>query len=293
MRSHSEKAIDDASVRDLENARLNCVRGEAASAISALLWEHPNWFESLRLAIEHLVKDPHPAVRIAAIEACLAALQINKDLVVEWFCWACEGDLRVAASHRAVYLFNGTIDSHFDLLSPIVRAMLKSPFEEVAKEGASEVTARWLFHGMFALELEACKLGSVARRKGVAQVAAHFLREKEYFRQCRDLLSPFLNDIDAEVRAAASEAFRKGRSLDVPDMPSFCRTFVNSKAFEDDPSNLLYAFQEYTRTLLPYSEAILDVVRIFSGPLLEKSQDTSTKVAYDVDLLFAFTSETL
>ncbi len=72
---------DDASktsVHTLLDNALNCVRGVARLAIGALLWEHPDWLERLHPGIEHLVRDPHPAVRVAAIEACLPVININK-----------------------------------------------------------------------------------------------------------------------------------------------------------------------------------------------------------------------
>jgi hypothetical protein len=286
FRSGSGKTIELATIHDLEQEKLNSVRGVAGLAISALLWKHSDWFDRLRPGIEHLIEDPHPAVRIASLGACVAtAANINKDLAVGWFRLASEDDDRVPASRMAVYLFNSAIHTHFDVLSEIVRKMLKSRFEDVVKEGASEVVARWLFRGMFERELENCRKASAAHREGIARVAAHFLGEKEYFERCRELLSPLLNDVNREVRAAASAAFRHGKILEMPEIPSLCRVFVNCKAFEDDPSHLLYAFQGYTGSTLPYEAIILEIVNKFTGPLLEKSRDFSTGIAHDIHLL--------
>ena len=173
LSSHSVKSIDQATVHDLEHETLNSVRGVAGRAIGALLWKHHDWFDRLRPGIEHLIQDLHPAVRIGSLDACLATVQISKDLAVELFCRACEEELRVAASRMAVYMFNTAMHTHSGLLSPIVGQTLKSQLQDVAREGAAEVTARWLFHGMFEHELAECKGGSVAHRKGVAQVVVY------------------------------------------------------------------------------------------------------------------------
>ena len=107
-----DKTTDDASVGMLYQNTINCVRGVAAEAIGQLSRTTKNCLEKLRPAIESLVNDPHPAVRMASIEALLPLLNIDKDLAVSWFSKACSEDLRVAASPLAVAFFNHTITSH-------------------------------------------------------------------------------------------------------------------------------------------------------------------------------------
>ena len=163
------------SVELLVQNVFNCVRSAAGLAIGGLLWEHPGWLERLRSGMADLIKDPHPVPRMAAATACVPVLRIDKDLAVSWFCAACQDDLRIAACEWAVEIFNSAIQSHDKQLSPIILAMCRSDRDDVAQEGAEEVTARWLFHGMFEKELAACRRGSAANRRGVAQVAAALL----------------------------------------------------------------------------------------------------------------------
>ena len=171
---HCDKTTDEATVDILYQNTMNCVRGVAAEAIGRLLWQHKELLEKLTPAIESLVNDPHPTVRMASIEALLPLLNIDKDLAVSWFSKACSEDLRVAASPRAVAFFNFTITSHTNHIAPIIRRMVASPLNDVAQEGAEEVTARWLFHDMFTEELGICRNGSTSQRKGIAQVASQF-----------------------------------------------------------------------------------------------------------------------
>ena len=182
-------------------------------------------------------------MRLAAVEVCVALLRIDKDLAVNWFCTACKGDVRIAACHGAVQLFNYAIKSHYEHLSPIILGMCESDRDEVAEEGAEEVTARWLFHGMFAKELDECKKGGPPLRKGVAQVAARFLNDERYSDRCKGLLLTLFGDPESTVRDQAARAFATEKVLSQPGMPDFVAKFIKSPAFADDPTWLLRPYR--------------------------------------------------
>ena len=187
---HCDKTRDEATVNILFQNTINCVRGVAAEAIGSLLWDHADWLDRLKTGIASLVNDPHPAVRMASIDALLPVLNIDRDLAVAWFCKACESDLRVAASPRAVHFFNPTVESHLDQIAPIIQAMVRSPLDDVSEQGAKEVTARWLFYEIFEEALAECRKGNISQRKGVAQIASGLLNDEKYSKRCQALLVP-------------------------------------------------------------------------------------------------------
>lgn len=278
--------VNKASVSSLLDNALNCVRGVSGLAIGALLWEHPDWLEKLRPGIESLIRDPHPVVRVAAIEACLPVININKDLAVDWFVTACNDDVRIAASHYAVYYFNSCVESHYEKLSPIILCLMDSKNDKVAEEGAREICARWLFYGMFEKELDRCKIGNIAQRKGVAKITSQFLKEEKFTSKCRELLIPLLNDNEHDVRAEANHAvFHKPDILNVPGLTDFFIIYTKSKAFVDDPTGLLYTFKDYPGFLLPHSNIIFSICEAFAGPLADLSRNLSMGLAHDVSMI--------
>ena len=274
-----------ASVHDLLADALNVVRGKAALAIGALLRDHPDWLESFAEVLDLLVSDRHPSVRVAAVEACLPVLNIDRDKAVQLFAKACMNDPRVTASRAGVYFFNCCMESHRALLEPLVTAMVESPLHDVSEQGGLEVAARWLFHGYFQEELKACKEGTVPQRKGVAQIAARFVLESEYSDACRPLLVRFLNDPDSGVREEIQSVFRDKRIFSVANCEQITREYINSQTYKEDPTPLFFAMEEYTGPLLPYVELILGICGKFGGPLRDASRDISTGIAADVHML--------
>jgi hypothetical protein len=164
-------------------------------------------------------------------------------------------------------------------MAPIIRGMLASPYEDVAQEGAEEVTARWLFGGMFAEDVKACQQGSIPHRKGVAHVASHFVRQDEYTGRCQELVVPLFDDPEKAVRRQTVHCFRDKKVLSMPDASEFIGKYVHSQAYLDYPSPLFFAFEEHAGLLTPYSELILSVCEVFCGSLRDASRDMATGVA--------------
>ena len=270
------------TVDDLIQNAINCIRGVAGLAIGALLWEHSDWLEKLKPGLEHLVNDPHPAVRVAALQACLPLLNIDKDLAVNLFLQACKDDLCVAACHYAVNYFNCCMQSHTEKLSHVVVQMFNSDKDEVAEKGAEEVCARWLFWGLFENELNNCRSGSVAHREGIAQVASHFVTKEEYTEKCKDLLLPLFDDENADVRQKTRHAFyNRIEVLKLSNIQTFIQTFIESQAFRDDPTGILFTFEHFLGSLVPYADVVFCICEQFTGPLAELSRDASQSIAHD------------
>jgi hypothetical protein len=282
---YSDRSSDEATttIETLVTNAINCVRGVAAAAIGALLWEHPAWLSRFQPALEHLVNDPHPAVRIGTLEASMPLLNMDKDLAVSLFLQACKDDLRVAACCYAVYYFNSCLPSHADVLSPVVLQMFGSDIDEIAEEGAREICARWLFHGLFETELNKCGLGSSAHRKGIAQVASHFITKNDYTERCKELLLPLFDDTDADVRHKITRTFHNNvELLKLPGIQPFIQSFIRSQTFRDNPTGILFSFEEFPEPLVPFADSIFVICEEFTGPLAEFSRGLSQGITHNV-----------
>lgn len=279
---HCDQNADEASVETLFQNTINCVRGSAARAIERLLWHNYDWFDKLSPGLEALVHDPHPAVRMAATETLLPVLNINKDLAVKWFCQACSEDARVAAAHGGRTFFNYTVKSHFEEIKPIIQQMILSVREDVVKEGAIQVTASWLFHGVFEEELNRCWQGTIPQRKGVARASIQLLSDVKYSRPCQNLLIPLLNDTEKEVRDECFHIYHKTDFLYDDQLKPFMKEYIASKAFCDNPGRIVGVLKDTSGSLIPLAEAIFTICKIFSTTLKEQARDLRSRIPHDV-----------
>jgi hypothetical protein len=273
---------DEATVENLEDDSLNCVRGIAALAIGQQLWNHPDLLSQFQPAITQVCRDPHPSVRVAAVRMCLPILNLDRDFAIDCFYAASADDLRVAASRGAVYFFNTGMQSHRERLSSLIIEMLKAPQADVVQEGASEVAARWLFHNCFAKELKGCLQGGVPERKGLARTAAHFVAKREYFDKCKWIIEQLKDDEDKEVRESLLPLVRGTDLLQFSEGVKLVRSFVDSKAFFDHPSYLIYGLKQHSGKLLPFSDVLFDICKQFLKPDCDARAGESLGIAHEI-----------
>ena len=251
------KSSNNTAASTLVNNSLNCVRGVAAIAIGALLWEHKELFDKFKPAIETLVKDPHPVVNVAAIRTLLPIINIDKAYAVRLFVGMCERDLRVSICSYAVCFYNWCMRDCKDEFEPVVNKLFYSEIADFACYGAKEVCARWLFYGYYSDLLEKAKSGSESHHVGIAKIASQFVSDREYSAKCQEMLVQLLNDESKKVREQADNInFTKLLHLD--NIEEFLELFIKSKAFKEENSGkgLFYALKDYEGSLLRFANII-------------------------------------
>lgn len=261
---------------------INCVRGCAAEAIHRLLFQKPELFHTFLPAIQHLVQDESPPVRVAAIGLCLPVLNIDRDMAVDFFARACEiNDDRVFEARYVNDFIAYARHSHLNRLEPIIERMMKSDNQKVASYGAAWATGTWLQTGRLESWMSACKSGAVPQRKGVADVASHWIGEEneDFTQKCVTLLTGLFNDDSSEVRGKAASVFYREDIFHRTEMIMLSQWFVDTRAFDDDPDRLLYGLESYTGNLRSYAETLLKACEKLSGSLAEASRDFSGHIA--------------
>jgi len=264
------KTIEEESSKLLFQNTINCVRGVAAETIGKLLWEHPALLSKLRPAIESLVKDNHPVVRMAAIYTLIPVLNIDRDQAVKWFIEASSLDLRIPASYFAIKFFQNTIRDYYKDLSPIIKCMINSQNEEVVKQGSQLVTAFFIFYGFFREEYFSCLNGTPLQRAGVAKVAADLIGNKEYSQKCQDILKQLINDTDKDVMDEVSSMFGNS-DFNLAENISLAIQFAHSKAFSEKSYFLINCLKDFKESLLPFSEVILEICNAITSSSMEKT----------------------
>lgn len=275
------KTIENESVDSLFQNTINCVRGVAAKAIGELLWNQPELFNKLRPAIESLVKDHHPVVRMAAIYTLVPIINIDREQAVKWFVEASSLDLRIPASYFAIKFFQYTIRDYYKNLSPIIKSMIGSENEEVLKQGSQLVTAFFIFYGFFGEEYSLCLNGKPLQRAGVAKVAADLIGNKKYSQKCREILSQLINDTDRDVMKEVSSMFRH-KDFDLAENIPLAIQFAYSKAFSENPYSLFSCLEEFKDSLLSFSEVILEICNAISSTFLEETRTFQSRLGFVV-----------
>ncbi len=278
--------VEDGSAKSLEDNVLNCTRGAAGYATMELLFKHPERLAELCSAMDSLVTDRHPAVRLAGVLACLPVLNIDRDQAVTWFLAACEDDDRLLGCGYVDRFLCNTVPRGLTRLEPLVTRMVASEVADVARAGARRVAASYLLNGKLKELFERCLKGTPSHHQGLARVASQLLAEKEHHEAAKEILGRLTSDADSGVQGEIAAAFRDDLDLNLfSPADSFLVAFAGSKAFQAHPGYLLHALERHGGSLLPFAPCLLQVGRTFAEHLAKASRDFSTHIAGDAHQL--------
>ncbi len=274
---NSTVVSESESVNQIETSTLNCVRGIACNAMTALLWKCYGLFPRFKQTIEFLSHENDPVALMALTRMLYPVLNIDKEQATTWFFCAADKDYRTIPSHLGLMFVNATVKEYHVLYIHLFHKMLKSPSVEIQKISAHMVSAYNLFHGHFQEEVEYCLSGSMAHRQGVAQTAVGNIATLKYAAKCREYIAKLMNDPDKEVRAMLSGMFHEPL-FDIPENIDFTVEYVKSASFAQESFAIFHALQERKESLLPFAYIILETCAAAVKVHLGASEDKYSRV---------------
>jgi hypothetical protein len=266
---------------DIVSEGINSVRGRAAEAIRDLIRRDKSYLNVFDATFNKLVEDPSLAVR-ACVASTLSAVAVhNVGRALALFGTLVDADALLLATDPVQRFIFAGLCNHGVELQPVIRRMLASEHEEVRRAGGTFACLARLYHASADDLAEAALGGDSVCRIGAAKVAKDNFTHPDCKVWCESKLTLLFNDCEAEVRREAAGCF--WHLWQQPDLPlaqfdPLIRTFLDSPAFAEEPTFLLYAL-EGTRQRVP--EAILDICEQFVAKCADQARDIRTSLAGD------------
>jgi hypothetical protein len=238
---------------------LNCARGVATLAVSNLLFHDPSRVERLGEVVERVARDPHPAVRVAVFDCCLAMLEQEPERAMALALRALEGhEALFACSHFDRFL-RFAARRHPEEMEPTLRRMLRSDREDVVQLGASHTVALYLFLRRMEEVVLDCVHGTEPQRLGAARVAGALADSADHQAGALRILAELLKDESDQVLRACTDAFH-GIHLDAFEQAGqFLEVYAASRAFKCYPTVLLHRLRSHSGDIRPFAACILTV----------------------------------
>ncbi len=273
--SKSEFA-NESGVDSLLSNAINCCRGIAYRGISRLFWDDQQLASELQYLIQVAIDDPHPAVNIVALDMLLPMLNYDESYAQTTFVRLCNKDLRMTGGHGSHYFFNkGFEGEHQEDFISLVLMMLESPFDEIRKEAARQVFARWFFNDLFQEQITQVMQGDDKHREGVASVMEQFLREDKYhdrLNKITPIYAQLVNDENKEILRTVGSCVRNKNFWNKIISKELFNIFVSSKAATYCLFELFEVIEKHSSSLLEYQDQLLRLVEnITSSNLSDNS----------------------
>lgn len=258
------RMTDTADADSLLNTTINCVRGIAYRGIADIFWHNKVFaLENLEL-VDCAINDEHSSVNIAAIFLLTPLLNYHNDYAHNKFIELCHKDLRMTCGYGAHHFFNQGFDGkHQAQYIDLVLSMLTSTYDEVKKEAAKQIYARWFFNTLFEEQLNMVLQGDNILKQGCASVVCQFLREDKYHDKIGKIEPAYqllINDDNDEILKKMGTCVRNENYWSKPNVDKLFNLLVTSKAAIHCLYLLFNTLEKYPRSLSNLSYPILQLV---------------------------------
>lgn len=262
------------------DAGIKSTRGTAVKAIAELIFADKNRASYFQIPIQHIVQDPSIAVRSFAAEALTAMLNYNRDVAVSLFLELCTTEDVFLATLTVEDFLYYALPTHFQKLASILERMISSDLPEVVRVGARQACLSSLIIEEAHSFAERCLSGTESHRIAAAEIFVANLRSAHFREFCETGLTQLFNDSDEKVRVEAAGCFFHLEGEQLGEYVSLVQAFVESRAFETDCQDLIYALEKTTAKLPDITYLVCEkFVRYFSL----MAADIRTRSASDAD----------
>lgn len=252
------------SAEELRGNTINCVRGKAYLAIAELFWNDKEYALSHKHFVDLAINDPHPAVKLAALELLAPLLNYDEDFAFTQFLALCKKDLRMACGYESHYFFNnGFKGEHQEDLISLVLKMLSSEYQDVRKEAARQIYARWYFYDLFQEELKIIFNDTGILKEGCTSVVNQLLCDGYGDENLEKLQSSFeilVNDNDESILRSISNTVGHDEFWNKTNSAKLFEIFANSKAAHFNLYGLFHYFENKGDSYTEYSSSLLTLI---------------------------------
>jgi len=230
-------------------AGLNSARGNAANAMSALLFHRGARAGFFLPYLEQMVTDPSIAVRAWITRALTSLAKHDPETAIRLFLQLVQTEDVLLATHYVEEFLSYGLQTGFARLQPVVDRMLQSDSPEVVTAGARRACLA-AFSVDEALPLaRKCAVGTPPQRLGAAQIAEANVREPQCRELCEEVLLGLFHDTSDEVLQEVARCFGRFEGDELAGFAALVDDFVRSPAFSASPACLLRALGQTTAKL--------------------------------------------
>jgi hypothetical protein len=218
------------TVESLFTNSMNCVRGCAAEAMAALLWEDRDRYPYFKGAINSIVNDKHLAVNMSAIECIIPIMNFDKEYGVKCFFELANKDLRIAAHPYAYNLFYYLYNQYPRSIKELVLEMYNSEFEDVSKVGANHIANMNVLYGCFKNIIFNNIKKSKIQKDGIIKIAVGLMVYQEYHEKCKEIIIHFLDEEKEDDLTISYSQLLDKEKLNIQEDAEFILKLVTAKS---------------------------------------------------------------
>ncbi|MEQ1829077.1 MAG: hypothetical protein ABL921_24150 [Pirellula sp.] len=253
---------------------INTVRGQAARAIGAMLYDHADRVDRFQPCIQSLIADPILSVRTCAIDTLRPILNYDRDSAVRLFLECCGDAEPIWSTIPFKRFIKYAILTHYADLRALLQRCLASSNSLTVKNAVTLLLHAEFNQMNLGEDTKGFQTGSDAIREAASLVFAQNIDNPEIGDRCAELLAFYFDDENEAVRQNCAAAFWNMEGERLLKLEAFILKFIESRSFKSEPESLLRALDdslaELPKVICRATERILEFVGEEAGNLANK-----------------------
>lgn len=253
--SHEDKEMKSFSM--LQSNSINCVRGSAAQAIGRLLWNHEPLFNFFKKAIESLVSDQNPAVKLASLYTLFPSYNIDREWATAKILDLYEQDCKFAG-------FSGTKDMLFYLypkyrerVLPVIMSCYGSKDKDIIKIGSYCLCEMYIRNNEFKNILDNVDIMSEEQANYILEMANLYFNNEEFNNIAKEIILKFKNS-KLNLEVPLSSLFYNNR-IDLNRDKEFLIEIMDSNMSRKTIHGFVHYLEQESKSIIDYKDIILSM----------------------------------
>ena len=243
------------SCDELINRFLNCIKGNAISAMGHLLWNNKTLFTEFKDVVDKLILDDDEAVRMACFNILWPIYNIDRKWAETRILSIYESDVRMAGFRDSKGMFFRLYSKYKERTLAIIRKSFETDDKRLAKMGGYAICEFYIRYNEFETVMHNMEKLSEEQMNAILHMAVIYLEYDEYREISKDIILRCKNsEIDIE--------FSLGRIfidnlVDVERDSEFLKTVMKSKVSRRMVYSFVHYLEENAYSLVDYAEVII------------------------------------
>jgi len=233
---------------------INCVRGQAAEAIGALLWEDSNYFHEFKGTIERLIDDDNSAVRLSTMFILWPVYNIERDWAADKILKLIEDDYRLAGFYDMKNMFFLLYSKYRNRIIKVIDNCYKAADEDLVKMGAHCLSEMYILKGEFADEMSKIDTMSMKQAEEILMMITLYFNKDEYNELAKDVIYRFRNS-ELDLEMPISRLFYDDL-INLERDEEFLLKIMNSKLSRRTIHAFIHYLEEESRSLIAFKDII-------------------------------------
>ena len=228
------------SVVSLQNNAINCTRGCAAYAISALIWDKPELTKQFKSTVALLCMDNNPAVRFAALQCLLPIYNCDNEFAISGLKLLLNTDLRIIGAFGFWELLYRDYQKSQQYYREKILAACVSDIEDLSKTAVGILSALAIFFDDdFAYDAITTMCFSAEQQNEICRQAISSFSKTQFHMRSENIILRMIGKADTYIPSLSQLFYQK--NLSIQRDSEFLVKLMRSSHCHD----LLYPFLRY------------------------------------------------